>query len=719
MSITHVFSSCTNNYLPLARVLAQSLKKFNPDFYFHLLLCDHLDESIKLEDEFDNVITVKDLEIVNLQQWLFKHSVVELCTAVKGLAFKRIINNYQCDNVLYFDPDIAIFSSLNQLINNFEDSDILITPHQLQPEKSASAVIDNEISFLRHGTFNLGFLGVKNSTEGVRFVDWWANRCLEFCYADSAYGLYTDQRWIDLVPSFFSGVKILKHPGYNVANWNLSNRDVQEDLEGKILVNGKPLYFYHFSHSQTVMPEKYNLHNQTTSSLIKWHREKCQEMGQQELSKLSCIYNYFDNGIVIPDEARKLYRQVKELEETYPTPFGREFYQWYLSHQQYLEEQSLDLITKKLAVCQTDLENTQQDLAEYRELVLWMESSKFWKLRTQWLKVKTLFISIFKLTKKSIQWIISTPKKLITEINNIRLNWHKLLLIPQYPPKNLEIPEFYYQKNQGNLANLPKISIVTPSYNQADFIEDTIKSILDQDYPNLEYIIQDGNSQDRTSEIVKKYSDKLQFNCETDKGQGNAINKGFAGTSGDIMAWLNSDDLLLPGTLSYVAEYFYRHQKVDVIYGHRIIINEHNQETGRWVLPSHDDHMLQWADYIPQETMFWRRKLWEKVGGYIDESFQFVIDWDLILRFRKAGAVFQRLPRFLGAFRVHQQQKTQSWFTIGEKEMGILRSQCHGYVPSITEANEKIRSYVIRSLFHYQLHSLNKTLGQKIWHNYS
>ena len=106
------------------------------------------------------------------------------------------------------------------------------------------------------------------------------------------------------------------------------------------------------------------------------------------------------------------------------------------------------------------------------------------------------------------------------------------------------------------------------------------------------------------------------------------------------MAWLNSDDLLLPGALFYVAEYFRKHPEVDVIYGHRIIINEDNRETGRWVLPPHNDNMLQWADYVPQETMFWRRDLWDKVGGYVDESFQFAMDWELILRFRNAGAVF-------------------------------------------------------------------------------
>ena len=380
MSTTHIFTSCTNNYLPLARTLANSLKKFHPSFHFHLVLCDRVLESFNIEEEdFDDVITIEDLEIPDLQRWLFKHSVVELCTAVKGLAFKYIIKHYQCDNVIFFDPDIAIFSPLDELINNFEDGNILITPHQLQPEKSPSAVIDNEICFLRHGTFNLGFLGVKKSPEGIKFIDWWSNRCLDFCYSDTAYGLYTDQRWVDLVPSFFTGVKILKHPGYNVANWNLSNRNLQGDLQNKVLVNGEPLCFYHFSSSQKIMPEKYKLHNKVTSSLIKWYEEQCRQMGQNELGSLSCFYNYFDNGSVIEDEQRLVYRQRQDLQAAFENPFDTKtsdynYVKWW-SHYEIKEKPQ-------------DVESLQRELAKSQELVSAMESSKFWKIRSIWFKLK-------------------------------------------------------------------------------------------------------------------------------------------------------------------------------------------------------------------------------------------------------------------------------------------------------------------------------------------
>ena len=719
MSNNHFYTSCTNNYLPLARVLAKSLKKFHPSGYFHLVLCDSLQDSFDLDNEdFDNVITIADLEIPNLKPWLFKHSVVELCTAVKGAAARYIMQSYDsCENVIYFDPDIAIFSPLEELIGNFEHSDILITPHQLQPEKIYSAIAENEIAFLRHGSYNLGFMGAKNSPNGQEFIDWWADRCLEFCYSETEYGLYTDQRWIDLVPSFFNGVNILKNPGYNVANWNLSNRDVQGNLEDKVTVNGEPLCFYHFSGSQTIMPEKYNLHNATTNSLLTWYENQCEEKGQAELSKLVCTYSLYENGEVIPNEARKLYRQVQELEEQHPNPFGEEFYHWYLSHQEYLRQQSVDYLKQSLASSQDTLAKRQDDLDKCQTLVEAMESSKFWKLRQKWFRIKDKFLPDRQALKMKLKpwlgWVRRIPKNR-TDFDIFIYNLLKLDISPQYTPRKLEVPKSYHQENQSNPVDLPKIVLVTPSYNQAHFIEETIKSVLDQNYPNLQYIIQDGKSQDNTKEVVDKYldqyGDRLQFNCAQDSGQGNAINLGFSEASGEIMAWLNSDDLLLPGSFAYVADYFKNHPEVDLIYGHRIIVNEDNQETGRWILPSHEerDDMLSWVDYVPQETMFWRRELWQKVGGNIDESFKFAIDWDLILRFRDAGAVIHRVPRFLGAFRVHQQQKTQSWNEIGIEEMNRLRLQCHNYVPTNQEIIKQINRYLIRSFICSRLHLLNR-----------
>jgi glycosyltransferase involved in cell wall biosynthesis len=295
-------------------------------------------------------------------------------------------------------------------------------------------------------------------------------------------------------------------------------------------------------------------------------------------------------------------------------------------------------------------------------------------------------------------------KKIIFILN--RLKPLKYLWELEYPPMPLKIPR-HYQTNAIETASLPTVCIVTPSFNQGHFIERTIKSVIEQSYPEIEYIIQDGGSKDGTVEILEKYRSNLSHvESRKDKGQTNAINCGFNHASGEIMAYLNSDDLLLPGTISYVVNFFLKNPDVDVVYGHRIIVNENDDEIGRWVLPPHDEENLLWADYIPQETMFWRRRIWEKVGGSLDESFQYAMDWDLLLRFQKAGANFVRLPRFLGAFRVHSAQKTSAWLDIGLQEMARLRRQSHGRCITEMEAGYRVKPFLKRFNWHYRLYRL-------------
>jgi GT2 family glycosyltransferase len=261
----------------------------------------------------------------------------------------------------------------------------------------------------------------------------------------------------------------------------------------------------------------------------------------------------------------------------------------------------------------------------------------------------------------------------------------------------------------------PLISIVTPSFRQAAYIERTIESVLAQNYPRLEYVIQDGGSTDGTVEIIERHAARLlAWRSARDEGQAQAINLGFAGTTGEIMAWLNSDDLLLPGTLAYVARYFAEHPEVDAVYGNRILIDEHDREIGRWILPRHDDGVLPWADFVPQETLFWRRTLWDKVGGGVDESFRFAMDWDLLLRFRKAGASMVRLPYCLGAFRIHEAQKTSAAINdIGAQEMGRLRLRELGREVGHEEIRHALRRYAAAHMLHDLACRLRRRMRRK------
>ncbi|MES2212651.1 MAG: glycosyltransferase, partial [Pseudomonadota bacterium] len=145
------------------------------------------------------------------------------------------------------------------------------------------------------------------------------------------------------------------------------------------------------------------------------------------------------------------------------------------------------------------------------------------------------------------------------------------------------------------------------------------------------------------------------------------------------------------------ADYFTQHPDIDVVYGNRILIDSQDQVIGEWILPKHTNHILSWVDYVPQETLFWRRKIWDAAGGGIDETFHFAMDWDLLIRFKNAGARFAHVPRFLGCFRVHDEQKTNQHIArVGTEEMRRLRVREHKYEPSIISIYKATAPYLMR-----------------------
>ncbi len=263
----------------------------------------------------------------------------------------------------------------------------------------------------------------------------------------------------------------------------------------------------------------------------------------------------------------------------------------------------------------------------------------------------------------------------------------------------------------------PKLSIVTPSYQQVRYLGETMRSVLEQDTP-VEYVVQDGGSTDGSAALIEQLAKQygpasrlpphasrlIHWASARDAGQADAIARGFAQTTGgpdDVMAWINSDDYYQPGALAFVADYFVQHPEVDVLYGNRIVVDEESREIARWFLPAHDDEVLRLNDFVPQETLFWRRRTWEKVGG-LDASFQFAIDWDLLLRFQAAGARIVRVPRFLACFRAHAAQKTAAFMhSTGQQEITRLRERTHGRAfPALEiENHPRLMSYLRKSAF--------------------
>lgn len=277
-----------------------------------------------------------------------------------------------------------------------------------------------------------------------------------------------------------------------------------------------------------------------------------------------------------------------------------------------------------------------------------------------------------------------------------RLSSYRLGQLASYAPRTANL---LAKQSHPYLSGL-RFSIVTPVRNQACFIAKTIESVVNQHFSPLEYIVMDGGSDDGTTHIVEQYVGHLHhFESQKDDGQSDALNKGFVHATGEILGWLNGDDILLPGTLEFVARFFEAHPDIDVIYGDRLLIDSNGDEIGRWLLPSHSDRILSWVDYVPQETLFWRRTLWERVGCHFDASYHFAMDWDLLVRFRDAGARFHHVPRLLGAFRVHAAQKTSSHMVdMGSEEMQRIRTRCLGYPPSKASQRAAITPYVLRHI---------------------
>jgi len=206
---------------------------------------------------------------------------------------------------------------------------------------------------------------------------------------------------------------------------------------------------------------------------------------------------------------------------------------------------------------------------------------------------------------------------------------------------------------------LPKISIVTPSYNQGEFLESTINSVLSQNYPNLEYIIVDGASTDNSVDIIKKYESSLAYwVSEPDKGQSNALNKGFRRVTGELVGWLNSDDLYMPNTLKTIGEYFKNNAKADMAYGDQADIDEKGRVfRALRSLKFSRLAFLSRGRLISQPTAFFKRKIFGEIG-YVDESLPWVMDYEFFLRIAFAGYHIHHIPQILAKFRYHKGSKT-------------------------------------------------------------
>lgn len=309
---TCCFTSATYSYLSRARTLFSTLQEFHPDWDLVLVSVDELPEGLLFEprsDENFRIVRYSELGIENFGDWAFAHDVVELCTAVKGPALCRFLDaGYE--RVIYLDPDTALFRPMQEVENLLARHPVVLTPHLLEPQHGVS-IEDNEISALKHGVFNLGFLAVSNSAEGNRAARWWRDRLLSYCFDEIASGIFVDQKWWDLAPAFFPDTAILRHKGYNAACWNLFERPLSIDGRGDIRVGGDLLTFFHFTKVTTVGGPalvQHAGHSPAVLELMKWYLSELERNAVPGIPENWWYFSTFADGRPISREDRRAAR---------------------------------------------------------------------------------------------------------------------------------------------------------------------------------------------------------------------------------------------------------------------------------------------------------------------------------------------------------------------------------------------------------------------------
>jgi glycosyltransferase involved in cell wall biosynthesis len=221
--------------------------------------------------------------------------------------------------------------------------------------------------------------------------------------------------------------------------------------------------------------------------------------------------------------------------------------------------------------------------------------------------------------------------------------------------EHLATPLFDPQSLPATDQSLPKVTVITPSFNQAQFLERTIISIHNQGYRNLEHIVIDGGSTDESVEILEKYENRLAYwHSRPDKGQSDAINQGASKATGQYMMWINSDDLLMPGALDSFVEVFRSNPDADLVYGDQVEIDNSDQVTKRVYSSPFDiaNFIHEINVIIPQQSAMWTTEIFNRVGGL--KLFKYAMDYDMIYRMYDAGGTFVHFPAYLSAFRIHQ-----------------------------------------------------------------
>lgn len=296
-------------YLPKALALAESLLKFDR-VKLHIFLIDKKID-INLPVSCAKFIWIEDVGFPNFLELAFKYDITEFSTSLKpGLALKLLETH---SKVIFLDPDTCLYHSVTPILNDLDLHSIVLTPHYTIPH--SNSLPDSDIAMMRFGSFNLGFFAIKKSEQGLYFLNWWDDRCQRFCYFETQFGLSTDQKWVSIAPCFFEDLYVSFNLGYNVAFWNLHERQISKNVDGDFLVNSKyPLIFFHFSSFDESKPELLSTRsfiknanlNETLVQLAVVYRDILRS-NKKIIPSVKYAFDYMSNGDYISPTLRRAY----------------------------------------------------------------------------------------------------------------------------------------------------------------------------------------------------------------------------------------------------------------------------------------------------------------------------------------------------------------------------------------------------------------------------
>ena len=314
-----VFTICAKNYLAKARTLGDSLREIHSDVSFFIFIADEIDGYINPTKEIFRLIEAKELGIPGMQEMAFKYDVVEFCCAIKPFCFDYLFQR-QYEKVIYFDPDIFIYSNLDSIYQLLDENFMVLTPHVTALSEAVErAIVENE--FIYVGSFNLGFIALKSSSETILFLHWWQVRLLNYGFADRQDAQHVDQKWIDLVPSLFEkGVHISRNMGHNVAFWNFSERPLTV-VENVYYVGDQRLVFFHFA-SQLSKRAYAQVQMRSYKSIFDAYESYLTKNGRDGCAYFPYKYANYNNGVSIFSFQRRLYRKLLEIRPILTDPFS-------------------------------------------------------------------------------------------------------------------------------------------------------------------------------------------------------------------------------------------------------------------------------------------------------------------------------------------------------------------------------------------------------------